>query len=175
MSTIGLSNCYDNKLTVNMKEAQNRLLNYYANSWPDKCRNVPKLRTYMQFKHSFKTETYLTMNLNRNERSVMAQFRCGVLPLRIETGRFVGEQVGDRLCRFCDLNLIEDEKHFLLVCPSYANLRETDLGIIINNDEFRQLTDDMKLTLLLNDYPRKTAKYLLKAFLLRRGRIFQAK
>ena len=105
----------------------------------------------------------------------MAQFRCGVLPLGIETGRFVGEQVGDRLCRFCDLNLIEDQKHFLLVCPSYANLREADLGIIINNDEFRQLTDDMKLTLLLNDYPRKTAKYLLNAFLLRRGRIFQTK
>ena len=100
----------------------------------------------MQFKHSFKTETYLTMNLNHNERSVMAQFRYGVLALRIETGRFVGEQVGDRLCRFCDLNLIEDEKHFLLVCPSYANLRDADLGIIINNDEFRQLTDDMKLT-----------------------------
>ena len=73
------------------------------------------------------------MNLNRNERSVMAQFRCGVLPLRIETGRFVGEQVRDtcRLCRFCDLNLIEDEKHFLLVCPSYVNLRDADLGIIL--------------------------------------------
>ena len=83
--------------------------------------------------------------------------------------------MGDRLCRFCDLNLIDDEKHFLLVCPSYVNLREADLGIIINNDEFRQLADDMKLTLLLNDYPRKTSKYLLKAFLLRRGRIFQTK
>ena len=115
------------------------------------------------------------MNLTRSERSVMAQFRCGVLPLRIETGRFVGEQVGDRLCRFCDLNLVEDEKHFLLVCPSYVHLRDSNLGITINSDEFRQLTDDKKLCLLLDDYPRKTAKYLLKAFLLRRGRIFQTK
>ena len=94
-------------------------------------------------------------------------------PSHIQTGRFVGEQVGDGLCLFCDLNLVKDEKHFLLVCPSYANLRDADLGISINNDDFRQLTDDMKLSLLLNDYPRKTAKYLLKAFLLRRGRIFQ--
>ena len=69
------------------------------------------------------------MNLSRCERSGMAQFRCGVLSLRIETGRFVGEQVGDRLCRFCDLNLVEDEKHFLLVCPSYMNLRDSYLGI----------------------------------------------
>ena len=157
MFTIELSNNYDNKFAVNMTEAQNRLLNYYENSWPDKCRNVPRLRTYIQFKQSFKRENYLTMNMNRNERSVMAQFRCGVLPLRIETGRFVGEQVGDKLCRFCDLNLVEDEKHFVLVFPSYANLRDADLGIIINNDEFMQLTDDMRLVLLLNDYPRKTA------------------
>ena len=55
------------------------------------CRNVPKLRTYVLFKLSFETEKYLTINLTRSEGSVMAQFRCGVLPLSIETGRFVGE------------------------------------------------------------------------------------
>ena len=174
LTTIGLSNGYENKLTVNMTETRDSLLTYYANSWPVKCQNVPKLRTYLQFKQSFKTEKYLTMNLTRSERSVMAQFRCGVLPLRIETGWFVGEQVGDRLCRFCDLNLVEDEKHFLLVCPSYVHLRDSNLGTIINN-EFRQLTDDKKLCLLFDDYTRKTAKYLLKAFLLRRGRIFETK
>ena len=66
-------------------------------------------------------------------------------------------------------------RNFLFVCSSYVNIRDSNLGIIINNDGFRQLTDDKKLCLLLDDYPRKTAKYLLKAFLLRRGRIFQTK
>ena len=74
------------------------------------------------------------MNLSRSEGSVMSQFRCGLLPLRIETRRFVGERMGDRLCRFCDLNLVEDEKHFLFVCPSYVNLRDSNLGIKLNKD-----------------------------------------
>ena len=116
METIELTNHYENRSIVNMTEAQDKLYCYYANSWPEKGRNVPKLRAYIQFKHSFKTEDYLTMNLKRNERLVIAQFRCGVLPLRIETGRFTGEQVNDSLCRFCELNLVEEEKHFLLVC-----------------------------------------------------------
>ena len=43
MTTIGLSNHYDNKEIVNMTEVQEKVSNYYANSWPEKCRNVPKL------------------------------------------------------------------------------------------------------------------------------------
>ena len=105
----------------------------------------------------------------------MAQFRCGVLPLRVETGRFVGEKVEDRICRFCDFNTVEDEKHFLLMCPSYSTLRDTYLGVIMNNDDFRQLTEDEKLNSFLNNYPRKIAKFLLKAFLIRRGRIYQTR
>ena len=74
MDTIDLTDHYENRSIVNMTEAKNKLNCYYANSWPEKCRNVPKLRTYIQFKHSFKTEDYLTLNSKRNERSVMAQF-----------------------------------------------------------------------------------------------------
>ena len=59
MTTIGLSNHYDNKEIVSMTEVQERVLNYYANSWPEKCRNVAKLRTYVLFKQSFETEKYL--------------------------------------------------------------------------------------------------------------------
>ncbi|XP_053387326.1 uncharacterized protein LOC123542028 [Mercenaria mercenaria] len=35
----------------------------------------------------FETENYVKLNLKRNERSLLAQLRCGILPLRIETGR----------------------------------------------------------------------------------------
>ena len=28
-----------------------------------------------------------------------------------------------RLCKMCHLNLVEDEFHFLMICPAYDNLR----------------------------------------------------
>ena len=84
--------------------------------------HTPKL-TYVQFKTSYQTEEYIKLNLNRAERSILAQFRCGVLPLRIETGRFVCEKPEERLCNFCDLRVPEDETHFLLHCSFYDNER----------------------------------------------------
>ena len=42
----------------------------------------------------------------------MAKFRCGVAPLRIETGRFERLSVEDRLCFHCyGDGLVEDELH----------------------------------------------------------------
>ena len=35
-----------------------------------------------------------------------------ILPLRIETGRFVNEALDNRLCRLCNSNAVEEEIHF---------------------------------------------------------------
>lgn len=172
MDKLNLSVYFENRSVVDMGLVQNKIHYYFATSWPEKCRNVPKLRTYNLFKHSFKTEEYVTLNLKRNERSIMAQFRCGVLPLRVETGRFIGEPVQNRLCQMCNLGLIEDEKHFLLFCPFYTCCREQEYSNIILSDNFIQMSDDDKLSFLLNIHIRKTAKYLLRAYLKRRNAIF---
>ena len=37
---------------------------------------------------SLRIENYVKYNLTPSERSAMAQFRFGILPLNIETGRF---------------------------------------------------------------------------------------
>jgi hypothetical protein len=52
------------------------------------------------------------MDIPKHERSAMAMFRCGVLPLRVETGRYKGEPLADRMCTVCENNEIETEKHF---------------------------------------------------------------
>jgi hypothetical protein len=46
-----------------------------------------------------------------------------VVPLRIETGRYENKNVNERVCFICH-DQIEDEKHVLLYCPLYADLRE---------------------------------------------------
>ena len=50
--------------------------------------NKPKLRLYKTFKTTFETEGYLYRHLKQRDRSLLAQFQTGVLPLRIETGRY---------------------------------------------------------------------------------------
>ncbi len=93
------------------------------NKWKHDLSNQPKLRTYMLFKNEYKCENYVSMILPKSLRSFIAQIRCGVLPLRIETGRFRNLAVGDRICTFCNLNEIESEIHFCFVCPVYVSLR----------------------------------------------------
>ena len=94
--------------------------------------NNNKLRTYSIFKKDVGVmEPYLKLVDHRSKRSVLARFRMGVLPLRIETGRYElvlnnrGIPVKFRVCQCCDLNKIEDEIHFLLECPCYVILRKS--------------------------------------------------
>ena len=63
------------------------------------------------------------MNIPKFQRSILAQFRCWILPIRVETGRYKGESLEDRLCNFCSKDEIEDEYHFLLNCTEYSNFR----------------------------------------------------
>ena len=60
---------------------------------------------------------------------IMFQSRTGILPLEIETGRYVPildnkkmntnrqRTANERLCKLCRINAIENEYHFLCVCP----------------------------------------------------------
>ena len=87
--------------------------------------NYENLRTFVENPHSNYCTTLLQsaqLNLQRSERSFMAQVRLGMLPLHIETGRFNDTPVHERICKLCDSNMVEDEKHFILHCPKYTLL-----------------------------------------------------
>ncbi len=60
--------------------------------------------------------------MNRGHRSAFAIFRCGVAPLRVETGRYENIPFNERSCFNC-LDSIEDEIHVLLECPLYSDIR----------------------------------------------------
>lgn len=129
-----------------------------STEWENSITNFPKLRTYKKLKSEYKCETYVELNLTRAERSILAQFRCGLLPLRIETGRFVGEAEADRIYKMCKSSYVENERHFLL---------DWDLRIqlILNIDHsFEDISKDEQFKILICKYPRKTAKFLNKAF-----------
>ena len=86
---------------------------------------MSKLQTYITFKTDYKTEEYVKAILPKQERSFLAQLCCGVLPLRVETGRFLGLNPEKRICQVWDSGKIEDEKCFILECNQYTNLRKS--------------------------------------------------
>ncbi len=62
-----------------------------------------KLRTYRKYKQSILTEPYVIALLSKYQRSALAKFRCGVAPLKIETGKYTRTPEEERLCTLCNL------------------------------------------------------------------------
>ena len=59
------------------------------------------------------------MNMSKHLRSFLTQIRSGTLPLDIEFGRYYGITREHRICKQCNLSVIENEQHFLFDCPKY--------------------------------------------------------
>ncbi|CAC5405575.1 unnamed protein product [Mytilus coruscus] len=158
MSLVGMDDNFQQMLKCDVNSVRNNLMDICATKWHTDLSNFPKLRTYRTFKSTYSTETYIKLNLKRRERSVLDQFRCGILPLRLETGRFVGEPEYQRICRMCDSGNIENELHFLVECQFYNGLRNQLFSGL--SETVLNLNNNEKLNLLLSEYPRKTARYL---------------
>ena len=110
-----------------------------------------KMRTYKLFKNLFQTEGYCKIIFPLSHRSAFAKFRCGVAPLRLETGRYEGLPVDERKCPFCRVH-VEDEKHVLLQCGKYDTIRENlfQKAVTVRRN-FYYLPDDEKLVFLFSD------------------------
>ena len=61
-----------------------------------------KLRSYKSFKDTFDTESYVLDDIPRAHRSALAKFRCGVAPIKIETGKYENLSINERKCFTCD-------------------------------------------------------------------------
>ena len=136
--------------------------------WKRNIETKPKLRTYIKFKKEFETEEYVKSNISRYTRSLFAQFRLGILPLKIESGRFKRQPLAERICENCTLNEIEDEIHFLCKCPLYSSLRfalfkkATELS-----ERFNFLSEDDKFLFLMNNMWRDVAHFVVNAWRIR--------
>ena len=132
---------------------EQEMFNKYKTDWctrMDSYGQGSKLRTYKLFKFSYCTEQYLLQNIPIRYRSAFAKFRCEVAPLKIETGRYERKELNERLYINCD-NL-EDEKHVLLQCPLYGDLRQSMfIDVVGHNNNFLTLSDNEKCIFLFNN------------------------
>ena len=96
-----------------LKSCRKNLQSSEAENWQIDLQKYPKLRTYKCFKSTFGTENYVKSHISRDQRSILAQFRAGVLPLKVETGQFTAPytHLENRICEVCHQE-VEDEKHF---------------------------------------------------------------
>ena len=104
-----------------------RLHDQYYQSWYSSVDSSPKLANYKLFKTQAGIEKYNACVLNEKYRIALSRFRCSAHSLAVEEGRYRNIERAERKCIFCPLNIIEDEYHFLLVCPFYREIRKSCL------------------------------------------------
>ena len=66
---------------------------------------------------------YLDFIYEKKFKTAFTKFRLSSHDLAIERGRYENIPRDERICKNCNLNMVENEFHFLLVCPKYRDLR----------------------------------------------------
>lgn len=105
-----------------LQKFKQRSMDMSLQIWHSEMVECPKLRTYAKFKLCFEKEKYLDCISKSIYKKALARFRVSSHDLHIESGRRSGTPITQRLCPF-GCNQIEDEFHFLLVCPTYTYYR----------------------------------------------------
>ena len=93
--------------------------------------NRGKLDTYIYIKTPFGKEKYLEINHFKIRQSI-CKIRVGAHSLNIETGRYKNIIRTERTCTNCSKGDIENEKHFIVDCPLYENIRITFFDKVID-------------------------------------------
>ena len=150
-------------------EAKQRLIDIAHQEWHSDLNQCSKLQTLCEFKSLLNPERYLSHVTIVKHRISLSRLRLSVHNLAIETGRHINIDPELRTCKYCNStgeNLIEDEFHFVLICPLYKIIR---LKLIANNIVTYPSTENF-VNLFSSKDPvvlKGLAKYVFEAFKLR--------
>ena len=145
---------------------QCRLRDIYITEWKQGLNLSQSLAIYRDVKQSFEMSSYSVKMQNRKFRNALAKLRLSSHQLSIETGRHRNIDRPNRKCTVCNLNDIEDEFHFTVICPAYEDLRKQYIPKYFYTRpslyKFITLLNSTKLKLLNN-----LDLYVIKSFKLR--------
>ncbi len=170
LTDLDLENYWQSNTQIPMDQLENKIREKMTRDWRHRCSTKDKLRTYRTFKQDMCTASHLNCNLPKYERSLISQLRLGVLPLRIETGRFTNLAVENRICQLCDMNEVEDEAHFLFNCKLYDVIRasfEADLGSPLQNMSISEKFN------LVFEHPYILGRFMRKAMNMRKDKLYR--
>jgi hypothetical protein len=125
LEEVGLADIWINQTNIVIPYyfIKQRILDIYKQSWYTNINNSNRLSSYCLFKHTFNFEKYLECINERKYQIALSKFRLSSHQLAIETGRYTNVDRRLRICQECNMRMIENEYHFLLVCPKYSELR----------------------------------------------------
>ena len=156
-------------------------------NWLNEVNQKPKLRAYILIKKTLNPSEYVKSYMSKHKRGLMAQSLTGILPLKIETGRF--KKIRDtssgkllclnsleRICEMCTLNESEDEIHFLCSCTLNISFRKPLFDKAINfNVDFQSFSNTNKFIWLTTNNCRGVVNFLLAAWQTRSSVHFSVK
>ena len=165
LQEIGLDESFLNCSPINIDYAKSVLIDSDRDEWDNRRYKSDKLRYYNLYKYDKTCADYVKMNVSKYQRSVFAQFRCGILPLEIEVGRYKNIDLKERLCKLCNLNQVEDEIHFLCDCLIYSIERNALFHQAYpSNSLFSEFDSLEKFVYLMSNHERAVLNFVNNAF-----------
>ena len=108
--------CENDYVDIDALTSRLKVLN--RNIWLVNAQTMSKLEVFLEVVDRDNEQVIVKSNLGRRERSLVTKIKCGVLPLRVETGRFKNTPRELRTCQICEEGVVETEYHFLFECPT---------------------------------------------------------
>jgi hypothetical protein len=126
LNSIGMTNLWINQdnLNIHLLPIKLRILELYKQTWYGSINNSPRLESYCLMKHNFEFENYLDFIKDNKLRIALTRLKVSSHNLFIETGRYLNIDRNERKCQNCNMNVVENEFHFILVCPKFSELRK---------------------------------------------------
>ena len=139
--------------------------NYYNKYWTREMSSSKKGEFLFLLRKGISLEPYLMQRNKRKLRVTTTKLRLSDHCLAIETGRRRSPKIDreNRLCQICDKEFIEDEKHFLLKCENYSDIRNAFLNNVFESyPNTKQLSPDDLLQFMFLCEDQETINNLLK-------------
>ena len=167
-----ISSCLN--LTINQLTniVKNKLIKQYSSYWiQERSKHLlsGKLDTYFNLKQSFCFEPYLSLT-NFHHRRAISKIRISAHNLMIEFRRYKKPKPlprEDRLCKFCNLNEVENEIHFITRCLKYDSEREEFYKTIRKLNANFDLLNDLQKTMWLLSQECESVLIELACFILK--------
>ena len=107
------------------KLIEQRLYDIYKQTLNASIQNCSRGSIYQHLTDNFTLQSYLRKPINDTHLRYITKFRLSAHNLNTETAKYNKntDNISIKKCKMCNLDDDEDEFHFILKCPKYADLR----------------------------------------------------
>ena len=145
LESCGFSGVWHSQDTNNPKwlslAISQRLKDQYLQTWSATVDKTSSATNFKLYKDTFGYSKFLSLLSAKNSKTFL-RFRTRNHTLPVETGRWNGTPLHERICNFCQKE-IGDEFHFMLVCDHFKQQRQTYIKRYYNHNQntlkFKQL------------------------------------